>query len=468
MRRTLLLALAFAAAIAMPRDNVVAKDKAEVAENDRLKFDQEKVAANMRELEDRMIKLADLLRDAKPDDSARLLLGVENAREELILEQMQMITKLLDDVDLSKATEEQKEVLAKLRHLKELLLNADLDLRIKLEQLKKIADAQKKLAELVAKEEQQKAATETAEQKNQDTKPIEKNERRNQKAGESLDQQLKKIAGSNNAAQSVQGACNSMGDAAGQLSQGQCNSACQSQQKAIDQLKQAQQELEELKKKVQQQAESEARQRVTELLNEMIERQTKIKEATVAAVPRMKQADAQIAGVLNRLASAEDVVIEAATECIEICDLTEFSFVLPAALRDVRDRMNDVRSDLDQAKADDQVVAAEEQIISDLKELLDAMKQAGKPGSPKIGKSNGGCCSNRNKLIAEVKMLYWMQKTVNRKTKKIREQELAGDLTGEALKSKTEEMMVQQDKIHEVTERLRELTNPGVVNGDAF
>jgi hypothetical protein len=116
-----------------------------------LKFDQEKATANMRELEDRMIKLGELLRDAEPEDSARLLLGVQKAREKLILEQMREATAMIESLDLSQASEEQKAIIVKLQQLKELLLNADLDLQLKLEQLKKIQQARRQLAELKAR-----------------------------------------------------------------------------------------------------------------------------------------------------------------------------------------------------------------------------------------------------------------------------------------------------------------------------
>ncbi|MCA9214293.1 MAG: hypothetical protein KDB27_14575 [Planctomycetales bacterium] len=465
---TLLRTVALAATISFACGVLCAADKEEVKDGDKLRFDQDKVAANMRELEDRMLKLADLLRDAKPDDSARLLLGVENAREELILEQMQVVSEMLESVDLSQATAEQKEILDKLHQLKQLLLNVDLDLKIKLEQLKKIANARKKLAELIAKEENQKAATDDAGARGNDPSPLAANEQRNQKAGQNLQQQIKKIGGSGKASDSVGSASGSMGKAAQSLSAGKPGDASGNQQEALDALKQAEQELAELKEKVQQEAEASARQRVTELLNEMLERQTSVKDATVAAIPKVTDGDLEIAGLLTRLAKVEDEIVDAADECIEICDLTEFSFVLPAAMRDIRERMINVRSTLEQAEANEPLVQQEEYIIADLKELIDAMKQAGKPGSPKISNSKCGRCDNRNKLIAEVKMLLFMQKAVSRKTKEIHAAELAGNITEQSLETQTGQMRDQQDKIHEVTQRLRELTNPEFVNGDGL
>lgn len=445
-----------------------AADKTDITDGDKLKFDQDKVAANMRELEDRMLKLADLLRDAKPDDSARLLLGVENAREALILEQMQSVSDLFESVDLSQATDEQKEILEKLDHLKNLLLNADLDLRIKLEQLKKLEAARKKLSELIAKEQQQKSATENAEQKALNTDPLAANEQRNQKACENLQQQVNKIAGSGKASESIGNGSQSMSKAAKSLGKGECKSASDSQQEAIDKLQQADQELAELKEKLQEQAEESARKRVMELLSEMVERQTIVKDATIAALPRVAERDREISGLLTRLAGVEDEIVTSADECIEICELTEFSFVLPAALRDVRERMIDVRTTLEQAEANPPLVEQEERIIADLKDLVDAMKTAGKPGSPKISNAKCGRCNNRNKLIAEVKMLLFMQKTVSRKTEKIHKAELDGSIVGKALDQEAAKMKVQQDKIHEVTMRLREIANPEFVNGDSL
>jgi hypothetical protein len=443
-------------------------EKKQIGENEKLRFEQDKVAAHMRELEDRMIRLAELLRDAEPDDSARLLLSVENAREQLILEQMQAISDMLAGIDLSRATDEQKQVLEKLNRLKELLLNADLDLRIRLEQIKKIDEARQRLAELVAQEEDQKTATRSADQKGQPTDPLVKNEQRNQRAGEDIQQQVNRIAGAGKAAGSIGGACQSMGKAANSLGQSQCSAASENQQAAIDQLKEADKQLEELKQQLQQQVESAARQRVTELLVEMIERQTDVKESTEQAAVRVAQQDSQVTAILEGLATIEGQIMGAADECIEVCELSEFSFVLPEALRDIRIAMNGVRSELEQAHADDRLVGLENQIVRDLTELLDAMKQADKPGSPKLANAKLGCCSDRNKLLAEVKMLYWMQTTLNRKTKEVRARELAQELVGEQLKQESLEMKRQQDKIHQVTDRLRELTNPGFVNGDSF
>jgi hypothetical protein len=433
-----------------------------------LKFDQEKATANMRELEDRMIKLGELLRDAEPEDSARLLLGVQKAREKLILEQMREATAMIESLDLSQASEEQKAIIVKLQQLKELLLNADLDLQLKLEQLKKIQQARRQLAELKAREQKQKEQTDQANKDGKESKPLQPGEQRNQKAGETLKEKVGNINGAAKASESVGGACQSMGNASKCLGSGNCNGASQSQQKAVDKLAEADKELEKLEKQIKEKAEAAARQRVMELLAEMIERQTKVQLATTEAVPHVAAKNPGVEGRLHRLATAEDKIVALAGECIEICELTEFSFALPEAMKGVRSRMEEIRGELEQAHADDDLVALEATVVEDLTALMDAMKQASKPSNQKNSQCKGGCCGNKNKLLAEVKMLLWMQKTVSRETRRVDRLIKDGKITPEELQRRTLELHQQQEKVREITDKLRELTTPEFVKGNVI
>ena len=62
------------------RTRAAEKPEEKVSKQEQIKFQQEKARAHMRELEDRMFRLAKLIRETQPDDSARLLLGVRKAR----------------------------------------------------------------------------------------------------------------------------------------------------------------------------------------------------------------------------------------------------------------------------------------------------------------------------------------------------------------------------------------------------
>ena len=88
----------------------------------------------------------------RPGDLAR-------SREQLIVEEMREAADLIGSLDLSKATAQEKELIAKLEELKRLLLTNDLDLELKLEQLRKIREAQDSLMKLTARERQQLAQT---------------------------------------------------------------------------------------------------------------------------------------------------------------------------------------------------------------------------------------------------------------------------------------------------------------------
>ena len=128
-----------------PAVNPAARSDRPVTAEEKIKFEQDKAHAHMRELEGRMFRVAELLRPTQPDDSARLLMGVAKSREQLIVEEMREASELIATLDLNKATAEEKEVIAKLEELKRLLLTNDLDLELKLEQLRKLREAQNAL-----------------------------------------------------------------------------------------------------------------------------------------------------------------------------------------------------------------------------------------------------------------------------------------------------------------------------------
>src|SRR5215203_6534589 len=68
---------------------------------DQLQFQQKNAQAQMQELQERMYRLAELTREAEPDDAGRLLMAVRKAREQLIIEQMKETYDLLGRSDLA-------------------------------------------------------------------------------------------------------------------------------------------------------------------------------------------------------------------------------------------------------------------------------------------------------------------------------------------------------------------------------
>ena len=111
-----------------------------VSDRDTIGFTQENVAAQMTELEERMFRLSEALRGLEPENASRLRLALKFSREEQILDQMRETHKLLKDAQISKAETEVRELLAKLEHLRNLLLAEDLDFQLKFARLRQMRE----------------------------------------------------------------------------------------------------------------------------------------------------------------------------------------------------------------------------------------------------------------------------------------------------------------------------------------
>src|SRR4051812_24822738 len=115
-------------------------------------FTQENVASQMNELEERMSRLAEALRSLEPENASRLKLALNFSREELILLQMKETQRLLKDAELNKAETEVRELLAKLEHLRDVLLAEDLDFQMKLARLRQMREALGQLERIIKEE----------------------------------------------------------------------------------------------------------------------------------------------------------------------------------------------------------------------------------------------------------------------------------------------------------------------------
>lgn len=148
-----------------PGDATKASDKPKaetVSDRDTIGFTQENVAAQMTELEERMFRLSEALRSLEPENASRLTLALKFSREELILHQMKQTQKLLKDAQLSKAETEVRELLAKLEHLRNLLLAEDLDFQMKLARLRQMREALTQLDRIIKEEKRELTWSRTA------------------------------------------------------------------------------------------------------------------------------------------------------------------------------------------------------------------------------------------------------------------------------------------------------------------
>lgn len=433
-----------------------AQEKTEkVEKNAEIKFSQEKARAHMQELEERMFRLANLIREAQPEDSARLLLGVQKAREELIADHMSEASELLASLRLEQASSQQQQIIKQLEELKRLLLSANIDLELKLEQLRKLREAQQQLAKLIEKEQNQLTQTENqskaTELKPNELKPLEANEQRNQRAAGELEQFVKSFgAATAGACGSLAGAGSCMGNAAGKLGQSKPREATPEQQAALAKLQEASKNLSEAELALRKELEALVRQQVMEHLTAMIAQQRQVRGTTENLAPRVAERRETAVQAVRRLATSENEIVALCDKSLELTELTEFSVVLPVALRAVRERMLSVSENLAKGVANAEVIAVEQQIEDDLQALLDALKVASRKPSPGAPSQCAGCKGNLNKLLAEVKMLRWMQDTLHTKTEEVDEREVA-DTERQTL---ADPLSNRQSELREITRRL--------------
>ncbi len=138
-----------------PADAAKSAPETKITDRDTIGFSQQNAASQMNELEERMFRLSEALRGLEPENASRLRLALQFSREEQILDQMRETHKLLKDAQLSKAETEVKELIAKLQHLRNLLLAEDLDFQLKLARLRQMRETLAQLEHIIVEEKRE-------------------------------------------------------------------------------------------------------------------------------------------------------------------------------------------------------------------------------------------------------------------------------------------------------------------------
>jgi hypothetical protein len=372
---------------------------------DSLEFSQKKVRANMEELEERMFRLANLLREAQPESSARLVLGLKRSREDLIVAEMDQTRALIAAGRLEEATEHQRAILVKLEELRKLLLSADLDLILKLERLRQLTRVNKALNELKKEEDRQaEALDKLGDQAADEQKQMQLDAMR-----EAADEAARKLE---ETAADAQGAMPQESGVSGEieaargdesaarqdLSKGEAKSAAGKKRKAGSKIGQASGKVSSAREQLLDELQDPIRAAVIDALNQMVEHQRRVKEGMPAA-----DAGQPPAG-WNSLRDLERGVVDLARSTRDLVEETEFSVALPPALR-----VTEAYAAASAAKFAGSAVDAETRrvggrLMDDLEGLLKILLDEA-AGAKRAGKrSEGGCkgCADRNKLISEL------------------------------------------------------------------
>ena len=389
---------------------------------DQVQFDQKTVEAQMQELQERMFRLGDLTRDSEPDDSARLLMGLRKAREEMILEQMHVVLDDLGQNNLAKASDEQAQVLVKLESLKQLLTSTDLDMQMRLEQLRTLNAAIAKLDSALKEEKRQRDQTgkfaDQLQKKTIDPAALlasQQDQRQNRQVTDSIAATVKDLGpGPAKATDMLGNASQSMSLAEGHLGAGRPSDAQGLQSAAVDSMQQARDQLEQERQRILDELQGQVRKQVIRNLQDMLDRQKTVREATETIVGRLPSGEAATLQRVVMLAAPENAITRICDDTTELVSETEFSVALPPALAELHDSTGAVADHLQTGIATAALVSNEKDVEHDLQDLLDTFKElSADPGPPSHCR---GCKGNKNKLLAELKVLRMLQVRVNAQT----------------------------------------------------
>jgi hypothetical protein len=475
--RTLLAALLLLLGLALPAAPAFSQaiQGEEATEADGAKFQNERARQHMLELEQRMFRLAELIRETQPEDAQRLEMSVKRSREELVVQRMAGVSDLIGNLELTEASAKVDEVISELMEIKKLLLTADLDLAIKLEQLRKINAAIKAIEKLEAQEAQNQAQSDKLAQDGdpsaQAMKGVADAEDRNKDAADQLADKVGDInpqdPSLSEAQKALGEASQAMGKASQSLSQSQSPSgASKSQGEARKKLSDAKKKLQEAKEKLQQELEKKIREQVLDNLRAMLKQQTQIREQLEIVSERADQGDARAIVQVRNLVGPQQELIILAQDTIELCDMTEFSVAMPAALSAVRDRMVYLVDDYTAGLGGPTVVAATVQVEDDLKALIDAMELSNQnqPQDPKDSPPQDPREQEKreiNQMLAELRMLKIMQVATNDNVTRLDQTKKAGDLPSSETRRREEMARDQQDRVRDAMSKLREKAMQG-------
>lgn len=472
----LLAAVLVVAAVAPTSVHAQAIQGEDATEADGAKFQNDRARQHMLELEQRMFRLAEMLKESQPEDSQRLVMGFERSREKLLVQRMASVSDLIGGLELNEASTKIEAVISELKAIKKLLLTADLETAIKQEQLRKIKEAIKDIEAIEAQEaenqNQSDKLAESGDPSEAAMKGVGEAEKRNQEATDRLSDKIGDINpadGDLKEAQEALGqASGKMGEASGQLGQGESPSgASESQGEAREKLDEAKDKLEAARDKLQAELERKIRELVVENLRAMLKQQTQIREQLQIVSEQADQGNARAIVQVRSFAQPQQEIITLAEETIELTELVEFSIALPPALSAVRDRMVYLVDDYSAGLGGAGVVDSTVQVENDLAALIDAMEMSNanqdpqEPQEPQEQNPREEEEREVNQILAELRMLRIMQVATNENVVRLEQARQSGDLPQTVLRKREELTRDQQDSVRDATAKLRKQAMEG-------
>jgi hypothetical protein len=173
----------------------------------------------------------------------------------------------------------------------------------------------------------------------------------------------------------------------------------------------------------------------------------------VALLSRATGDDREATLRIKQLALAEQHIVTIADQTINLVTETQFSVALPPAIQSIQRKCIYIVNDFEQGRDNEKVIATEKQVERDLQDLLDTFKQL---AATKMGEGAcKGCKGDKNKLLAELKVLRMLQLRVNEETIDVDGQraKAAAELSKQ-MRDKIGSVKDAQESVHDAAEKI--------------
>ena len=449
-----------------------------VTDRDTIGFTQQNVAAQMTELEDRMFRLSEALQSLEPENASRLKLALNFSREELILLQMKETQKLLRDAELNKAETEVRELLAKLEHLRNLLLAEDLDFQMKLARLRQMRETLGQLERIIKEERRELAWSRAAASRPAAGVPEAaefqrqgQDQGRNRGAAEALAEISGRLGDSGVALQKdLIRSTSAMRAAEEDLAKTAAEPASADQTEALKHLVKSRDALAAALETLLVELRSELQSRIITELTEMHEIQADLRETTQAQAPRVAQRSRTALVLIVGMSRKESELADRTEHLRALVVETEFGIALPTALGVLAREMRTVQEWLGAGDPSPRTVTLQKRVEDDLLALLEAMRRLPPTTPPPPGAPLPTDLRARerelNRLIAELKMIRLLQFRLNDDTLDVDHTRPAIAVLTAELRRQIETLKAHQDEIRDSIARLAERFEPREEEGD--
>lgn len=466
------------------------------------------VAERMSQLEDRMFRLIDQLKDREPDQARRLEAALREARQRLIRREMDATKESLARDALTESIEHQQAVLTNLQAVLTLLLEGPRELDQRREEMERLEVFRATIRELIEEQRQLKGEIDrearpitssrpsdpSAESGSEESEPASAGNRsaewqqRQRDLKQRADELAEQMEGQDQesrapddkpsdtpgegpgsepmpaqqptpGSENIRRGSGHMQGAAQRIEQGEPSAATEEQQKAIEQLEEALEDLQETLDQLRQEQYEEILRGLTARFREMLERQKRVNETTVSldhmgASNWSRSDELNLAGLeFEQRALAGD-----ADKALLILEDDGSTIIFPMTVEQIGTDMRQVADELAARRTGEATQWLQTGIVEALVELIAAMEQE----QSELRQGNRGQSGGMNASppllppSAELKMLRSAQVRVRDRTSELDSRNSDENPHSPELREELDRLSGRQSELADIARRMYE------------